>query len=75
MHLARTKDRKEANYLVIGWKNSALSQLLFAAMMAAAGAAVCAGSSAAGAPDYHTYVIEETPEETTPDEIEATAEA
>ena len=33
MHLARTKDRKEANYLVIGWKNSALAQLLFAAMM------------------------------------------
>ena len=57
---------------MIGWKNSALAQLLFAAMMAAAGAAVCAGSSAAGAPDYHTYVIEETPEETEPETVPET---
>ena len=41
-------------------------------MMAAAGAAVCAGSSAAGAPDYYTYVIEETPEETEPETVPET---
>ena len=40
---------------MIKMKNGKFAQLLFAAVMTAAGAAVCAGSTAAGAPDYRAH--------------------